>query len=86
MRIPRIFTGQSLRPGTRVELEASASQHVARALRMQVGDALVLFDGTGGEYAAHVEALNKKTVSVEIGDYREHETESPLAIHLGIAV
>jgi 16S rRNA (uracil1498-N3)-methyltransferase len=86
MRVPRIYTGQPLRSGTHIELEAGASQHVASALRMQVGDALVLFDGRGGEYRARIDSISKKSVTVVTTEHLGRELESPLAIHLGIAV
>ncbi len=86
MRIPRIHTGQVLQAESTFELEPGPSQHIARALRMQVGDALVLFDGRGGEYPATVSALSKKHVTVSTGEHRLLEVESPLEIHLGIAV
>lgn len=86
MRIPRIYTEQILSKSTLLELEPGPSAHIARALRMQTGDCLTLFNGRGGEHAATVEAVGKKTVSVEIGPRRDRDTESPLAIHLGIAI
>ncbi|MFV8818824.1 16S rRNA (uracil(1498)-N(3))-methyltransferase [Haliea sp. E17] len=86
MRIPRIHTEQALQPHALVELEAGASRHLASALRMQAGDALVLFDGRGGEYAASIAQVEKRAVSVQIGEYRAVDNESPLAIHLGIGL
>ncbi len=86
MRVPRIHTHQSLTSGGRLALEAGPSQHLARALRMGEGDELTLFDGTGGEYAATISEVTKKSVWVEIGDFRDTEVESPLAVELGIAV
>ncbi len=86
MRIPRIHTAQRLDPGATVELEAAPSQHLARALRLPVGAEVVLFDGRGGEYAAVIAAVDKRRVTVAVGDHREIERESPLRIHLGIAV
>jgi len=53
---------------------------------MQPGDNLTLFNGEGGEYAATVKTVGKKTVSVEAGAHRDNNTESPLAVHLGIAL
>ncbi len=86
MRTPRIFTKQVLSAQLELELEPAPSAHIARAMRMQPGDALTLFNGQGGEYAAAITAVNKKTVSVKIGDFRNIELESSLAIHLGIAI
>ena len=52
----------------------------------QVGDALVLFDGRGGEYPARIDSIAKKSVTVVTAEYLGRELESPLVIHLGIAV
>ena len=86
MRIPRIFTGQALAPDQVLDLEPGPGQHVARVLRMKPGDPLVLFDGSGGEFSATLQALEKKRVTVVLGERRGREAESPLWIHLGIAV
>lgn len=86
MRIPRIHTGQVLQAESSFDLEPGPSQHLARALRMQVGDALILFDGRGGEYPATISALGKKQVSITTGAHSDREVESPIAIHLGIAI
>jgi 16S rRNA (uracil1498-N3)-methyltransferase len=86
MRIPRIHTTQALCSSAQFHLEPGPSQHLARALRMQVGDALVLFDGRGGEYPARIDSISKKGVVVVTAEHLDRELESPLAIHLGIAV
>ncbi len=86
MRIPRIFTGQSLQADTRVELEPGAAQHVCRVLRMQVGDALILFNGSGGQYRATIDRIDKKSVRVETADFDPVERESDLQVELGIAI
>ena len=86
MRIPRIYTAQALQPNTVIHLESGPSQHLARALRMQQGSELVLFDGRGGQYLAVISALGKKQVTVQTGSLDEREVESPLLIHLGIAI
>ena len=86
MRIPRIYTGQELRANSAIQLEAGPSQHIARVLRMRAGDRLVLFDGTGGEYAATLNDIDKKSVRVDTGAYQARDLESGLPIHLGMAV
>jgi 16S rRNA (uracil1498-N3)-methyltransferase len=86
VRIPRIHTQQLLQPHSTIELETGPSQHLARALRMQAGNELVLFDGRGGEYPALIASLDKKNVSAVTAEHRDTDVESPLSIHLGIAV
>ena len=86
MRIPRIHTSQVLQPNTAIDLEPGPSQHLSRALRMQKGNELILFDGRGGQYSASITALGKKQVTVQTGSLEQLEVESPLHIHLGIAI
>ena len=69
-----------------LELEPEPSRHLARALRIQEGDPLTLFDGRGGEYPATVTAVDKKRVQVQVGSLLSRECESALHIHMGIAI
>jgi 16S rRNA (uracil1498-N3)-methyltransferase len=86
MRITRIYTTQKLRSNELVELEPEPSHHLARVLRLGVGDALTLFDGNGGEYPGEITAVDKKHIRVLTGAHLQKECESPLEIHLGIAI
>ena len=86
MRIPRIYTPQILASDASIWLEPEPSHHVARVLRLAVGDALALFDGSGGEYPAVITSIDKKQVEVLTGTHRARDCESPLHIHLGIAL
>lgn len=86
MRISRIHTDQKLSSNTAVVLEPEPSRHLARVLRLGIGDALTLFDGRGGEYPSRITAIEKKHVQVITGEQLHSERESPLAIHLGIAI
>jgi 16S rRNA (uracil1498-N3)-methyltransferase len=86
MRVPRIYTGQTLQVGASVELEAGASQHIARALRMTPGDPLALFNGRGDEYRAELLTVGKKQVVAAVNERRERQSESTLSLHLGIAI
>ena len=53
---PRFHVPLPLAAGAEIELPEGASRHV-QVLRLQPGDALTLFDGRGGEWAAQVRAL-----------------------------
>lgn len=86
MRIPRIYTGQELQANAEIVLETGPSLHLSRALRMKVGDALVLFNGRGGQYPATISAIDRKAVVVASAEQEALECESPLHLQLGIAV
>jgi 16S rRNA (uracil1498-N3)-methyltransferase len=83
---PRIHTDQELGEHQSLQLDAAASGHLAGALRLRAGDHLTLFNGSGGEYRATISHIERKQVTVEIDAFRERCVESPLNIHLGIAI
>ena len=86
MRIPRIYQPLPLASGRAIELDAQATAHLTRVLRLKPGDELVLFNGEGGEYAAHIEALEKRATVVRVGEFIDRELESPLELVLAQGV
>lgn len=87
MRTTRVFVDLPLNPGAHVALPEDAATHLVRVLRLQAGDACVLFNGDGGDYAATLLAATKRGVEVEVGARTALDNESPLRIVLvqGIA-
>jgi 16S rRNA (uracil1498-N3)-methyltransferase len=81
-----VYVDAPLAAGTRVTLEGGAARHVTRVLRLRVGEALTLFNGSGGEYAASIEQSQGGRVAVAIGAQRALERESPLALILAQGV
>lgn len=77
----RFFVQGPLAAATRIALPAGAARHV-RVLRLREGDAIVLFDGSGGEFPARIAALGRGGVEVELGARAAIERESPLAVTL----
>jgi 16S rRNA (uracil1498-N3)-methyltransferase len=62
VRIPRIYQPIPLSPGQILELDAQATVHLTKVLRLRVGDALVVFNGEGngeGNGEAHAGAQDK---------------------------
>lgn len=82
MRIPRIYQPISLNSGQTVELDAQATVHLTKVLRLRVGDALVVFNGEGGEYAARVDAVGRRSASIVLGEFVDGGVESPLPVVL----
>jgi 16S rRNA (uracil1498-N3)-methyltransferase len=82
MRTSRIYVGEPLAPGLRVRIAGSAANHILRVLRLAPGDALIAFDGRGGEYSARIGGLGRNAVTVEIGEHSPIDRESPLAVTL----
>ena len=82
MRIPRIFTDSPLAVGSQSQLDDNAANHVGRVLRMQAGQALLLFNGDGHDYHATITEAGKKHVLVAVTEAAGNETESPLRVVL----
>lgn len=82
MRIPRVYLTQDLQLDQPVTLAPSASQHLAKVLRMQVGQRVALFNGRGGEYTGPITAVSKSAVSVKPDEFCLRDVESPLGITL----
>jgi len=82
MNSPRFFSPFPLAAGEHVELSESAARHAARVLRLKAGDALTLFDGRGGEYAASIARSARDTVFADVLEWRDVECESPLNLTL----
>ncbi len=82
----RIFIDQALSEGDAVVLPPDAAHHVSGVLRMRAGEALILFNGRGGEYAGEIVGVDKKSVRVAVGAKHQVDRESPLAITLVQAI
>lgn len=82
MNSPRFYCREALSPGAHVELPEPVARHAVRVLRLPPGAPVVLFDGRGGEYPAHIERIERDRVYAELAAWREVERESPLAVTL----
>ena len=82
MRRTRVFIPEPLQIGTECRLPESAVRHVVRALRLQPGDLLTVFDGRGGEYDATLVRSARNEAWIQVETFREREAESALAITL----
>lgn len=83
MRIPRIYHPTSLTHLSQCQLTEEAMRHVGRVLRMKVGEALELFDGSNHIYPAVITEINKKQITIALQNAIFDDRESPLNIHLG---
>lgn len=76
---PRIFVGDDVAAfaaNAEYRLPPHAARHVAHALRMRIGDALTLFTGAGGEYAATLAHIDRRNVVVRVERRDPIERES----------
>lgn len=87
MRIPRCFIDQPLQTGDEIALDERAHRHVVQVLRLRLGAPLVLFNGTGGEYAATLTQAERRASRVRIDEHHPRDTRPALRVTLlqGIA-
>ncbi|MFG6442335.1 16S rRNA (uracil(1498)-N(3))-methyltransferase [Roseateles sp. LKC17W] len=83
--MPRFFVDiPLLQPGELV-LPAGAARHV-QVLRLQPGDALTLFDGSGPEWRAEVTAMGRSEVRVNLIDAEQPQRELARAVTLAVVM
>jgi len=87
--MPRIYTppdaGTTWRAGTQFDLPAGPARHV-QVLRMQPGQTVTLFDGTGGEWLASVVSMGRSQVAMQLVSHDPIEREASRAVHIALGV
>ena len=73
---------EALAEGGDILLDASGARHVISVLRLKPGDALIVFNGHGGEYSARLLDADGKHARVQLEHYQEGLPPSPLSITL----
>ena len=69
-----------------VALEEQESRHASNVLRLKIGDAIVLFDGCGGEADATISSISKRSVSAEVVKRTDTNRELPRPMDIVIAL
>ena len=78
---PRFFAPVELSPGAEIELPERAARHCA-VLRLRCGDAVTVFNGEGGEFAAELTRASRNNARAVVISMQAVERESPLAIEI----
>ena len=78
----RFYTNHPLALGHAIQLSETAAAHATRALRLNVGDSAVIFNGDGFDYDCELISIKKNTVIVQIIAAERITNESSLKITL----
>lgn len=81
----RLFVDSPLTTDCQLELPPAAARHVM-VRRLQPGDGLRVFNGTGGEWSARIVHIGRSTVTLHIGSHDALSRELPLPLTLAVAV
>ncbi len=81
-RMPRFFLEAAQFRGSQAVITGGDARHIARVLRMGIGDGLTLCDGAGMDYAGVIRQVEKDRLLVEIVDKHPSMSEPQLRVTL----
>ncbi|QBE62820.1 16S rRNA (uracil(1498)-N(3))-methyltransferase [Pseudoduganella lutea] len=79
--MPRFYIDAPLAAGQLLDLPAEVAHHI-HVVRLAPGDALTLFNGTGGQYEAVLTEVGKKRATAELGAFEPRDVELPYPVTL----
>jgi 16S rRNA (uracil1498-N3)-methyltransferase len=86
MRVSRLYVDLSLTPNAQVELDDDSGHYVRTVLRLKKDDAIILFNGKGGEYTCELSEVSRKSVLIIAKSWSDRNVESPLQVILGLGI
>ena len=86
MRISRLYVPLPLALNEQVELDDDSGHYVRTVLRLKKDDAIILFNGKGGEYTCELSEVSRKTVLIATKSWSDRNVESPLQVTLGLGI
>ena len=63
-------------PENEIILDGEEARHIAKSLRMKVGDMLTVTDGSGNDFGCQIETVTKDTVTLKVC-YRQANNSEP---------
>jgi 16S rRNA (uracil1498-N3)-methyltransferase len=78
----RFYTNTPLNIGETIQLSASAAAHATRALRLNLDDEVIIFNGDGHDYGCTITSIEKNIVFVRVNQSQQLNNESPIKITL----
>ncbi len=82
----RFYSPENLKIGTTVKLSDNAATHATRVLRLNVGDKLFLFDGSGADFECELISIQKSITLAKVLKVIAVNSESPLNITLLLGI
>ena len=82
MRISRLYIDTPLAANQTISINGEPFNYLANVLRLKTGATLSIFNGQGGEFCATISKLGKREAQLDIGDFENNTSESPLEITL----
>jgi 16S rRNA (uracil1498-N3)-methyltransferase len=86
MRFADRFFHPSLAEQDSVSLDGAEAHHLIHVLRAAMGTEVILFDGSGAEFLARIERIERSAVHLTIIERREVDRELPCEVSLAVAL
>ena len=84
--MPRFFVDAECIDGEKIIIRDKDAFHIARSLRMAVGDSIDVSDGTGMEYLCRLESIHDEECVASVVESRRSERELPVSVTLFMAL
>jgi len=78
----RLFVNQKLCTGTSIELPDDQAHYLRSVMRLNTGQAIILFNGTGGEFHSRIEHLTRQHSSCLIESFADIDREMLSGVHI----
>ncbi len=82
----RYFVDQPIEQAASIELSGPEAHHLLHVMRAKVGAEVILFDGSGDQFAARVERLGRSSATLAVLERQSVDRELPFALTLGVAL
>lgn len=86
MQRRRFYAAPDAISGSLIDLARDETHHLARVLRLKVGDEAFVFDGCGREYRCRILALDNHRAQLEVIEPLTDKIESPIQLTLAQAL
>lgn len=86
MRLSRLYLSQPISAHCEILADDAVAHYARDVLRLRKGDAVLLFDGRGGEYEGAVLEAHRHGLKLAVGAWRERNSESTLRTELGLGI
>ena len=81
----RFFSSERIEP-PHGEIAGSEAHHLMHVLRLGVGDRVTLFDGSGAEYSAQIQAISRDRVRCDVDEKTVIDRELAFDLQLAVAL
>lgn len=90
MKIPRFYQDDDLQKyhssNEDLALSLKNHRHAIQVLRLKLEEKLILFNGKGGEYLAHIQSFDKRNSTIVLESFNDVNPESPVTTILNVAM